>query len=150
MERKDPWSVGAWMTENPATIKADTLARDAFFMMRKEGYRHLLVADGGKLLGVVTDRDLRRPDLTEDADGWNDYYRLDTDYRVEDIMTRDPLTVRTHQKLEKALGLIQNKKIGALPVVDKNEHVIGILTTHDLLGAFKTALDKVGDRLREV
>ena len=150
MDRKDPWSVGAWMTDNPATVGPNALTRDAFFTMRHQGYRHLLVVDGDRLLGIVTDRDLRRPDLSQDADGWNDYYRLDSDYRVEDIMTRDPLTAHTHQRLEKALDTMIERKIGALPVLDKREQVIGILTTHDLMRAFAQALQNVGGRLREV
>lgn len=147
-ERKDPWSVGAWMSTNPATVSPDTTARAAFVKMRTENYRHLLVKDGETLIGIVTDRDLRRPDITAEADGWNDYYQLDSDYTVADVMTREPDTVRPRDKLEKALATMNEKKIGALPVLDKTGSPIGILTTHDLLGAFHEALKEAGEVLR--
>ena len=112
--RNDPWSVGAWMSTNPASVKSDTLARDAFFTMRKQGYRHLLVVEGGRLLGVVTDRDLRRPDVEGEAGGWNDAYRLDEDYLVRDVMSAAPVTARPRDPLEAALKLLLAGKLGAL------------------------------------
>lgn len=147
-DRRDPWSVGAWMTPNPATIAPDTPVRAAFYTMRARGFRHLLVTDGERLQGIVTDRDLRRPDLTEDPDGWNDYYRLDEDFLVRDVMTAAPQTAKPRDRIERALTAMLEGKFGALPVVDKNDRLIGILTTADMMRAFHTALIEVGDRLR--
>jgi len=147
-ERKDPYSVGAWMTPNPLTIDPDTSVRQAFVRMRSEGYRHLLVCDGDELVGIVTDRDLRRPDISEDAEGWLDYYKLDDDYEVRYVMTDNVVTLTPSVPIEKALAVFLDRKFGAVPVVDKNEHPIGILTTHDLLRAFAGVLEDVGDRAR--
>lgn len=137
------------MSSNPATVGPETTARAAFLKMRTEHFRHLLVTEGGALVGIVTDRDLRRPDLTDEADGWNDYYQLDSDYTVADVMTTEPETVRTRDKLEKALGVMNEKKIGAVPVLDKTNAPIGILTTHDMLRAFSHTLKDAGDLLRK-
>lgn len=147
-DRKDNWTVGAWMTANPSTITPDTSVRHAFYQMRVEGFRHVPVVDDGKLVGIVTDRDLRRPDLTDEPDGWHDYYRLDEEYEVRHVMTDKVTTVRTGDKLEKALDLLIDGKFGALPVVDKNDELIGIVTSHDLLRALRQALDDAGDQLR--
>lgn len=139
-EHKERWSVGAWMTHNPRTITPDTSVRAAFILMRSEGYRHLLVCDGDKLVGIVTDRDLRRPDISDDAEGWLDYYRLDDDYEVRYVMTGNVQTLRTRDGLDRAVHLFTDRKFGAVPVVDKNGDLIGILTTHDLLRALEEAL----------
>lgn len=147
-ERRDPWSAGAWMTPNPAAIAPDAPVREAFFTMRRRGFRHLLVVDGERLVGIVTDRDLRRPDLSREPDGWNDYYRLDGDYTVRDVMSANPTVARPRDRIERSLAAMVEGKFGALPVVDKDERPIGILTTDDMLRAFHTALVEVGDRLR--
>ena len=147
-ERKDPLSVGAWMTPNPLTIGPDTSVRHAFVRMRSEGYRHLLVCENEELVGIVTDRDLRRPDISDDADGWLDYYKLDDDYEVRYVMTDNVVTLSPSEPIEKAVELFLDRKFGAVPVVDKNKHPIGILTTHDLLRAFAGVMRDVGDRAR--
>lgn len=142
-DRKDRWTVGQWMTANPQTIAPETSVRAAFFKMRSEGFRHLLVVDDGELVGIVTDRDLRRPDLTADPDGWHDLYRLDDDYEVRHVMTSKPMAAATHDKLEKALDRMIDYKVGALPVVDKGERLIGVLTEHDVHRAFRQLLREV-------
>jgi len=147
-ERNDKWSVGEWMTANPETVEPSTSVRTAFFRMRSEGVRHLPVVDDGKLVGMVTDRDLRRPDLTDEPDGWHDYYRLDESYEVRHVMTTHLSTARTADPLEKAVETLVERKFGALPVVDKNDRLIGILTSFDLLRAFGSALETAGAHLR--
>ncbi len=139
-DRKDPWTAGAWMSSDPVTVKPDAEVSEAFFTLRSKGIRHLLVSDGERLLGIVTDRDLRRPDLSSDPDGWNDYYRLDAGYTVSDVMTPLPQTARPCDKLTKVLGSMVDRKIGALPIVDKTGKAIGILTTHDMLRALREVL----------
>ena len=148
-ERKDAWTVGAWMTENPQSIAPDTSVRTAFFKMRSEGYRHLPVVDKGKLVGMVTDRDLRRPDLSPEPDGWHDYYNLEEDYEVRHVMTTRVESMVPSDGLEKALRLLIDRKFGAAPVVDKNGDMIGIITTFDLMRAFQAVLGEVGEALRD-
>ncbi|MEM7351137.1 MAG: CBS domain-containing protein [Acidobacteriota bacterium] len=139
-QRKDDWTVGHWMTPNPRTVTPDLSVRSAFFEMRRMGIRHLLVVDGVRLVGIVTDRDLRRPDMTDEPDGWHDFYQLDKDYEVRHIMTPQVFVVSPGDRLEKALAVFLDRKFGAVPVVDKREMVIGILTSHDLLQALREAL----------
>lgn len=146
-ERKDRWSVGAWMTPNPETIAPTESVRSAFIRMRISGYRHLIVEEDGKLVGMVTDRDLRRPDLSEEPEGWHDYYNLDEDYEVRHVMTLRVETVRPQDRLEKAVATFLERKFGALPVVDKTDAVIGILTTYDALRALDEIFAEAGEAL---
>lgn len=146
--RKDQWTVGQWMTFNPQTVTPDTSVKSAFFQMRTEGYRHLPVVDDGKLVGMVTDRDLRRPDLTDEPDGWNEYYRLDEDYEVRHVMSTRVESMIPGEGIERALQLLIERKFGAAPVIDKTGKIIGIITTFDLMRAFQAALAEVGVALR--
>ena len=148
-DRKDTWSVGAWMTANPQTITPETSVRSAFFKMRSEGFRHLPVVEDGKLVGMVTDRDLRRPDLTDEPDGWHEYYNLDEEYEVRHVMTTRVESMTPSDGLEKALQLLIDRKFGAAPVVDKTGAMSGILTTYDLMRAFQAAMAEVGEALRK-
>lgn len=147
-ERKDKWTVGFWMTEHPHTIPPDMSVYSAFYKMRVEGYRHLLVEQNGELWGIISDRDLRRPDISDEPDGWHEFYQLDSDYEVRDIMTTDLVTVGPGDRLEKALHLMIKNKFHALPVLNKQGKLIGILTDFDLMKAFEKVMDEVGESLR--
>ena len=147
-ERKDKWSVGEWMSVNPQIVAPETPVTHAFYAMRSGGFRQLPVVDDGRVVGIVTDRDLRRPDLTDEPDGWNDYYQLNEDTEVRHVMTDKVLTLSTSDRLEKALDLLLEKKFGALPVLDRKDALIGIITTYDIMRAFRAVLDDVGDQLR--
>lgn len=145
-ERKDKLTVGEWMSSPVLTIDAEDSVRDAFCRMRTESVRHLIVINNDKeVVGIVTDRDLRRPDISNDAEGWNDYYRLDEDYIVEDIMTKDVHCVHTKDKLEKTMNFMIDKKIGGLPVLDKNNQLAGIITTYDLMKVLYVVLKNSRD-----
>ncbi len=148
VERKDKWSVGQWMTPNPHEISPETSVRAAFFKMRSEGYRHLPVVEDRKLVGMVTDRDLRRPDLTSEPEGWHDFYNLDDDYEVRHVMTTEVESMMPSDSLERALELLIERKFGAAPVVDKTGSTIGIITTFDLMRAFQSVMGEVGEALR--
>ncbi len=147
-ERRDKWSVGEWMTPNPVTVEPDCPVKSAFYRMRADHFRHLIVVDKGELAGIVTDRDLRRPDISEAPDAWNETYQPDERYEVRYVMTTKVFTVTPQDPLEKALKMLLDNKIGALPVLDRNDRVIGILTYHDVLRAFDAALAANGNLLR--
>ena len=147
-EHKDQWSVGKWMSPNPRVVAPDVSVANAFYTMRSEGFRQLPVVEDGRLVGIVTDRDLRRPDLTDEPDGWNDYYQLSDDTEVRHVMTEGVQTLSSQDRLEKALDLLLDKKFGALPVLDRKDAVIGIITTFDIMRAFRALLKDAGGDLR--
>jgi len=148
MDSLDRWSVGEWMTREPITVSYECPVREAFYIMRSRRIRHLLVVEGDELIGIVTDRDLRRPDLPDEPYDWNDYYNPDENYEVGNVMNRQVFVARSSDPLEKAITLFIDNKIGALPVLDEGNRVVGILTQHDVLRAFDGVLAESGGILR--
>lgn len=132
--------VSEWMTKKPMTISSDTSIVEAHRVLREYEIRHLPVVDAdGKLLGLVSDHDI----------GTVVVQSLDAPNRplgdVTKVMTEDILTVRPEDDLATASLVMHNRKIGCLPVVDGDEILVGIITTHDLLEVL-VALLRPGDR----
>ena len=115
--------------------------RETYFRMREAGIRHLPVLDGAQLVGVLSDRDLRRPDWVDEAPDLSHDYQLDDNLSVGDLMTRNPITVHTYDDLSKACELIDRHGFGALPVLDKGNHLVGIISKADLVRALGRLLD---------
>ncbi len=136
------WTVRNWMTEDPQTILPESSIYEALHRMFVGGYRHLLVAKDGKLLGIISDRDLRRPDLPDRPSRASAYY-LDSDLKVFEVMTSKVITVRADEHLSKAIELFIKHRFHALPVLDDDDNIVGILTDHDVMQAFAYCLSKV-------
>jgi len=129
------------MTRQPAVIHADGLVRGAAEMMKARKIRHLPVVDrGDRLVGIVTDRDLRQaifsPAIQKRLGNRADALKTLT---VADVMTRGVMTVRPAAEIREAARLMHEQKIGALPVVE-GDRVVGILTEIDVLEAFERVL----------
>jgi acetoin utilization protein AcuB len=126
----------------PALVAApDDGARETFFRMREAGVHHLPVLDGARLVGILSDRDLRRPDWVDEAPDLAHPYQLDDELSVADLMTRRPITVSTFQSLHTAAELILEHGFGSLPVLDKGGHLVGMLTKADLIRALYERLE---------
>jgi CBS domain-containing protein len=110
------------MSSHPTTVRLGDSLRTARLIMQTEGFKHLPVVERKRVLGVLTDRDLR--EHTEHLD----------DTAVETVMTANPVTVSPRTSIEEAASLMLVKKIGCLPVVDDGS-VVGILTVTDILRA---------------
>ena len=123
------------MKRDPVTVKKSDSFRYALKLIRKEGIRHLPILDGKKLVGIVTDRDLRQappsPATTLEVHELN--YLLER-LTIEAIMTKKVITVAPETNLLDATKLLLAHKIGCLPVVE-NEELAGIITEGDLLRA---------------
>jgi acetoin utilization protein AcuB len=127
--------VSEHMSQPVLTAGPDDGARATFFRMRDAQVRHLPVLDGAKLVGVLSDRDLRRPDWVDEAPDLSYDYQLDDSLSVGDLMTRNPVVVHTYDDLAKACKLIDRHGFGALPVLDKGGHLVGIISKADLIRA---------------
>jgi len=128
------------MTAKPVTVDLDTPVLEARQIMLGKRIRHLLVTDGPKLAGMVTDRDIRLnlPSPATSLSVWEINYLL-ARLTVESVMTKALVTVSPGWDPRDAAVLMLDHKIGALPVVDNGE-LVGIITETDLLRAFvKTA-----------
>ncbi len=121
------------MTFDPDRVAPDTILREAVGIMNGAGHRHLLVVEDEKLIGIVTDRDIRlavnSPLLSQDA---AERIEMLNNYTVADCMTTEPMTVTPEMPIHEVAGLFSMYKFGALPVVDGDE-LVGIITVTDLL-----------------
>jgi acetoin utilization protein AcuB len=119
------------MTQEVVTVAQETTAAEALALCRMNRIRHLPVLQGGRLVGVISDRDLRAatPALGDPARA-EALHRL----RVADEMARDVVTARPEDPIEDAAMAMYERKIGCLPVID-GEDLVGIVTSSDVLRA---------------
>jgi CBS domain-containing protein len=121
------------MTRDVVTLTPEETLRDAINLLRRKRIRHLPVVDGNKLLGIVTDRDVKRATPSVLAGVERDEYDNSlVAIKVAQLMTRDPITVSGRASLKSAVEIFINSRVGALPVVDDGR-LIGILTDIDVL-----------------
>ena len=120
-------SVGDWMSKAPMAVPEDTSIRDAVSLMQGADVRHLLVLDGPMLIGILSNRDLRRL-VTRDPGSPL------LAGPVRSIMSEGPVSVAPETPLITAARLLLEQRIGALPVRE-GERIVGIFTVPDALEA---------------
>ncbi len=108
----------------------------AFELMRVNRIRHIPVLSDGKLMGIITNTDLRqvlKPSKSKGSE--QPAYFISKLSTVEEIMTSDPLTVTLQTDVEEAARLLQEHKIGGLPVLEDGK-LVGMITETDILTVF--------------
>lgn len=129
------------MTPRPITITTAESLQGAMELMAMKHIRHLPVVDAnGALIGLVTDRDLRRVAPSPVIKG-GDHAQMDTT-TVERVMVRSPTTIGAEQDLREAVTIFVDKKYGALPVLDAAGKLVGIVTPIDVMKAWPGAVPK--------
>jgi len=120
----------------PITIAPDTPVLEARRVMQARAIRHLLVVEHDRLVGIVTDRDIRlnMPSPATTLSVWEVNYLL-ARLTVREVMTTSVIVVEPDRSAQDAATLLVTEKIGALPVVD-GERLVGIVTETDFLRAF--------------
>ena len=127
------------MAKNLVTASPGTSLREARKLMLDYKIRHLPVVNGnGLLVGIVSDRDMRSamPSSLLGREEYEKALERVLDYTVDDIMTEDPLTISIYYTIQDTLLVMRQKRVGALPVIDENGYLKGILSTRDLLSSF--------------
>ena len=121
------------MSGAPITMSPTTLLLDARRMMQEQRVRHLLVVDDGRLVGIVTDRDIRSnlPSPATSLSVWELNFLL-ARMTVAEVMTRSVIVVDPMRDASAAARILLEEKIGALPVVDDGL-LVGILTESDFV-----------------
>ena len=128
------------MTESPQTARPDMTAGDAAGLMRQLDVGVIPVAEDGKLIGLVTDRDLAIRVMAQRKDP--------DDVKLGDILTKSPVTVTPDSKLSEARELMEKNKIRRLPVM-KDDELVGIISLGDI--AIAAASDRAtGETLEEI
>lgn len=107
------------MIEQPYTIKPDLTVADAKKAMAEFSVSGLLVEEGEKLLGIITRRDIT--------------FEKNNKLKVSELMTKDVVTAKAGITIEQAKEILHNKRIEKLPVVDDKKHIVGLITSKDIL-----------------
>jgi acetoin utilization protein AcuB len=129
-------NVGSIMSTKPVTVQLDdklALVKDIFDTVR---FHHLLAVEGGRLYGVVSDRDLLRalsPYIGSTVESARDLATLNK--RVHQIMTRKPITLGPQASVADAVALFLAHGISCIPIVDAEMKPVGILSWRDILRA---------------
>jgi acetoin utilization protein AcuB len=128
------------MTKNPVTVGSETLVIEARRLMKERNFRRLPVVDDGKLVGIVTQKDLEEaaPPPTSSSNLFELHYFL-SKMKVKEVMEKNPATVSPDAPFEEALRLGQEKNISSFLVVEKGK-LIGITTESDIVKLLTRAL----------
>jgi acetoin utilization protein AcuB len=121
------------MTENLITVDSETFILDALRIMKENNIRRLPVVDRGKLVGIVTKKDLDEaaPASTNISSAYDFHYFL-SKMKVKEVMKKDPVTLRPDTPFEEALKIRKEKNISSFPVVE-NGKLVGISTESDIV-----------------
>ena len=111
------------MSKGVETVNPEVAASEAKTRMRHRKIRHLVVSRGGKLQGIVSERDLGGAKLPKTLGGWT----------VADLMTAPVITVTSRTPIRRAASLMKGRSVGSLVVTSANGNVAGIVTVADLL-----------------
>jgi len=128
------------MTREVVALAPEDTLRTAVNAVQRNRIRHIPIVEDGRLVGIVTDRDIKRatPSVHGGA-SQDDFNRLLDELTLAQVMTRDPLTVRPGTSVKDAVALLIDRKYGALPVVE-GEKLVGILSDIDFLRVLHTML----------
>jgi acetoin utilization protein AcuB len=128
------------MTRNPVTVSPETTLPAVREILQNGKFRHLPVVNGDhRLVGIVTDRDLRSasPSSVLPPERLTACHSEFDQTPVSAIMSRAFFTLTPISTLDDALILLDREKIGALPVVDQEQRVIGMFSMRDLMAAYR-------------
>ena len=111
------------MTKNPSTVGKHVPIKKVAQLMRENRLRHLPVEERGKIIGMISDRDVKL------ASGFADPATL----TAEEIMTPDPYVVKPDTKLNDVVSAMAEHKYGSCIIENENHHSVGIFTSVDAL-----------------
>ena len=131
-----------WMSKAVITVDVDDSLDKAANLLKQHGIRGLPVLKKGRLVGVVTDRDLKRASAS-DAKGleMHELLHLIAKIKVKEVMTKDPVTLPFDYTMEEAAEILLKRKISMAPVVDHEGNLLGVVTRSDI---FRVLLSLTG------
>ncbi len=119
--------VNEYTTPDPITANADTSIWEIAKLMESQGVRHLPILNGNKVVGVISERDVKVITCLNLSDQQH--------ILAQDLMSVDPVTVTDNTPLDEVAYLMSDKKIGSVIVNDENDQFMGIFTLTDALNA---------------
>ncbi len=131
------------MTRDLVTIRKEDKVQEAFEKIIGQKIRHLPVVEAdGSLAGIITDRDIK--EALPSVLTWKEPRKRElflSIMKVEELMTKDSITVRPSMNVQEAAKIMRKSKVGCLPVVESKK-LVGIVTGIDFLDAFINLLDR--------
>jgi acetoin utilization protein AcuB len=122
-----------WMSKKVITIDVDDSMQHAISMMKENDIRLLPVLKTGKLVGIVTDRDLKRASPSDATTlDVHELLYLISKIRIKDIMNKEPITVPEDFTVEETAEVLMKHRLSGVPVVSNKGQVVGVITQHDL------------------
>lgn len=127
-----------WMSTAPVTVTPATPVGEARKLMRLRGVRHLPVVDGERVVGMLSDRDVRITDthLDDLAAGKDVTHAVGDERSTADAMSAPAHVIGDDGTIREAARMMLSRRISAVPVIDDDGKMVGLLTTTDCLLAF--------------
>jgi acetoin utilization protein AcuB len=131
------------MSQPVITVKPDLPIMEALNLMKKENIRRTPVIDSGKLVGIISDKDLLNasPSDATSLSVWEINYLL-SQIKVKQVMSKKVITVEENTPIEEVARIMADSKIGGVPVL-RDRQLVGLITETDL---FKIFLELMGAR----
>jgi len=131
-----------WMTRDPITVDPETSMMDAEHLMKEHKIRCLPVVKGKKVVGIVTDRNIRSASASSATTlDMHELLYLLAKVKAKEIMVKDPITAFEDDTVEEAAVLMLRHKISHLPVMSDKNELVGIITDTDI---FKVLVSLTG------
>ena len=122
-----------WMSKDVVTVDVNDSIQDATRLLKKHNIRGLPVMENGKLVGIVTDRDLKRASASDATTlEIHELLYLISKIKIKEIMTKDPITIPVDSTIDEAAEVLLENKLSGAPVIDDNGRVVGIITQTDI------------------
>jgi acetoin utilization protein AcuB len=134
-----------WMSKTAITADINDSMQNAIKLLKEHDINMLPVMEKGKLVGVLSDRDVKRSSASDATTlEIHELLFLISKIKVKDIMTKDPITVPSDYTIEETAGVLLENNISGVPVMDKKK-VVGVITQMDIFRAL-ISLTGVGKR----
>jgi CBS domain-containing protein len=129
--------VGQCMTVGVFTLPADKHVFDAARLLKKTGVGSIIITQKGRAKGIITERDLVYKILAAGKDPKK--------VKLKSVMSRPLKVIKASDKIEAAALALRNNRVKRLPVVDKDDRLVGIITEGDLLRVYPGVVDVISE-----
>ncbi len=137
-----------WMSKDVITVDVNDSMQDATRLLKEHNIRGLPVMENGKLVGIVTDRDLKKASASDATTlEIHELLYMISRIKIKDIMTKDPITIPLDYTIDEVAEVLLENKLSGAPVVDDKGQVVGIITQIDI---FRVIISLTGARKKGI
>ncbi len=140
-----------WMSKPPITVDVKAYLKEADELLKKNKIRQMPVVEDGKLVGLLTDKDIKRAEPSEVTrfEHITELYGMISNIQIRDIMSKDLVTIPLDYPIDKAARVLLDNRLSGAPVVDNEGQLVGVITQTDIFRVLVsfTGVDKPGIQL---